>query len=86
MGALTRILYLVDSDTVILASGITGSADWTAIGTHIEVYHGRIAGNTTLPSLVITLSSPNPKTIAAGQELMLPCTLRIFSQESGECS
>lgn len=65
IGTLTRIIYLADSDTMILASGITGSTDWTAIGTRVEVYHGWLAGNTTSPNPVITLSNPNPKTIAA---------------------
>ncbi len=65
IGTLTRIIYLADTDTMILASGITGSTDWTAIGTRVEVYHGWFAGNTSSPNPVITLSSPNPKTIAA---------------------
>ncbi|GGH06418.1 SMP-30/gluconolaconase/LRE-like region family protein [Silvibacterium dinghuense] len=65
IGTLTRIIYLVDSDTMILASGITGSTDWTAIGTRVEVYHGWQAGNTSTPNPVITLTGTNPKTIAA---------------------
>lgn len=50
---------------MILASGITGSTDWTAIGTRVEVYHGWLAGNTLSPNPVITVSSTNPKSIAA---------------------
>lgn len=65
IGTLTRIIYLPDSDTMILASGITGSTDWTAIGTRIEVYHGWVAGNTSSPNPVITITKTNPKTIAA---------------------
>lgn len=65
IGTLTRIIYLADSDTMILASGISGSTDWTAIGTRVEVYHGWQAGNTSSPNPVITVSGTNPKTIAA---------------------
>ncbi len=65
IGTLTRIIYLADSDTMILASGVTGSTDWTGIGTRVEVYHGWLAGNTSSPNPVITLSSTNPKSIAA---------------------
>jgi hypothetical protein len=62
---LTRIIYLPESDTMILAQGIVGSTDWTSIGTRIEVYHGWQAGNTTTPNPVITLTKANPKSIAA---------------------
>jgi hypothetical protein len=62
---LTRIVYLPESDTMILAQGIVGSTDWTSIGTRIEVYHGWLAGNTTVPNPVINLTSANPKSIAA---------------------
>ncbi|MGU7770411.1 SMP-30/gluconolaconase/LRE-like region family protein [Burkholderia sp. MR1-5-21] len=62
---LTRIIYLPESDTMILAQGIVGSTDWTAIGTRIEVYHGWLAGNTTAPKPVINLTSANPKSITA---------------------
>jgi hypothetical protein len=62
---LTRIIYLPETDTMILARGIVGSTDWTSIGTRIEVYHGWQAGNTTTPNPVITLNSANPKSIAA---------------------
>jgi hypothetical protein len=62
---ITRILYLPDTDTMILARGIIGSIDWTAIGTTVEVYHGWLAGNHTTPNPVITLNSSNPKSIAA---------------------
>jgi len=62
---LTRIIYVPDTDTMILAQGIVGSTDWTSVGTRIEVYHGWLAGNTTTPNPVITLSSANPKSIAA---------------------
>jgi MBG domain (YGX type) len=63
--ALTRIIYLPESDTMILGRGIVGSIDWTSIGTTVEVYRGWLAGNTTAPTQVITISSPNPKSIAA---------------------
>ncbi|CAE6850125.1 hypothetical protein R75461_07429 [Paraburkholderia nemoris] len=62
---LARIIYLADSDTMILAQGIAGSWDWTAMKTRIEVYHGWLAGNTTRPDPVISLSSANAKSIAA---------------------
>ncbi|HTF67373.1 MAG TPA: hypothetical protein VK638_32305 [Edaphobacter sp.] len=65
VASLTRIIYLPETDTMILGQGIVGSTDWTSIGTRIEVYHGWLAGNTTTPNPVITLSSANPKSIAA---------------------
>ncbi|KWI62033.1 SMP-30/gluconolactonase/LRE family protein [Burkholderia ubonensis] len=61
----TRIVYQSDSDTMILAQGLTGNWDWTAMNGYIEVYHGWKAGNTSAPNPVITLTSPNPKSIAA---------------------
>ena len=71
IGRLTRIIYLPESDTMILA-GITGSTDWTAVGSRVEVYHGWLAGNTGAPNPVITLTSANPKSItAAGNELFV---------------
>ncbi|MGU7782204.1 SMP-30/gluconolactonase/LRE family protein [Burkholderia sp. PU8-34] len=69
---LTRIIYLADSDTMILAQGIVGSTDWTAVGTRIEVYHGWSAGNTTVPNPVINLASSGAKSIdAAGNHLFV---------------
>ncbi|CAB3792446.1 hypothetical protein LMG28688_03513 [Paraburkholderia caffeinitolerans] len=69
---LTRIVYLADSDTMLLAQGIAGSTDWTAIGTRIEVYHGWLAGNTTVPNPVIELPSTGAKAIdAAGNYLFV---------------
>ena len=69
---LTRIIYLADSDTMILAQGIPGSADWTAMQSRIEVYHGWSAGNTTNPNPVINLTSVNPKSMtAAGNYLFV---------------
>ena len=69
---LTRIIYLADSDTMILAQGIPGSADWTAMQSRIEVYHGWSAGNTTKPDTVINLTSVNPKSMtAAGNYLFV---------------
>jgi hypothetical protein len=62
---LTRIIYLPESDTMILAQGITGNTDWTAVGSRVEVYHGWLAGNTGAPNPVITISSANAKSIAA---------------------
>ncbi|MCX5539349.1 SMP-30/gluconolactonase/LRE family protein [Paraburkholderia sp. CNPSo 3076] len=60
---LERIVYLAESDTMILAQGIVGSMDWTSMGTRIEVYHDWSAGNTTRPGPVITVTSA--KSIAA---------------------
>ena len=69
---LTRIVYLADSDTMILGQGVVGGTDWTAIGTRIEVYHGWSAGNTTAPNPVITLPHANAKAIdAAGSYLFV---------------
>jgi hypothetical protein len=69
---LTRIVYLADSDTMILGQGIVGSTDWTSIGTRIEVYHGWSAGNTTTPNPVINLSHAGAKSIdAAGSYLFV---------------
>ncbi|RKT21697.1 SMP-30/gluconolaconase/LRE-like protein [Paraburkholderia sp. RAU2J] len=69
---LTRIIYLPESDTMILAQGIAGSWDWTAIQTRIEVYHGWSAGNTTRPDPVINIPSAAPKSMtAAGNYLFL---------------
>ncbi|WP_321887682.1 SMP-30/gluconolactonase/LRE family protein [Paraburkholderia bannensis] len=62
---LTRIIYLPESDTMILAQGIAGNTDWTAVGSRVEVYHGWLAGNTGTPNPVITISSANPKSITA---------------------
>ncbi|CAJ6901402.1 SMP-30/Gluconolaconase/LRE-like region family protein [Burkholderia pseudomallei] len=69
---LTRIVYLPESDTMILARGRPVGTDWTAIGTRIEVYHGWLAGNTAAPNPVIGRSSANPKSItAAGNYLFV---------------
>jgi hypothetical protein len=69
---LTRIIYLPETDTMILAQGILGSTDWTSIGTRVEVYHGWLAGNTTTPNPVISITSTNPKSItAAGNYLFV---------------
>lgn len=62
---LTRIIYQSDSDTMILAQGLAGSWDWTAMNGHIEVYHGWKGGNMSTPNPVIDLTSANPKSIAA---------------------
>lgn len=70
IGGLSRIIYLPESDTMILGQRIPGSTDWTGIGPRIEVYHGWLAGNRT--PTVITLASANPKTItAAGNYLFV---------------
>jgi hypothetical protein len=69
---LTRIIYLPDSDTMILTQGPTGSTDWTAVGSRVEVYHGWLAGNRTTPNPVINIISANPKSIvAAGNYLFV---------------
>ena len=69
---LTRIVYLADSDTMVLAQGAVGSNDWTSIGTRIEVYHGWSAGNTTKPDPVITLPHSGAKSIdAVGNHLFV---------------
>ena len=71
LGVMGRIIYLPESDTLILADIITGSTDWTSLGTRVEVYHGWKAGNTTNP-VVINLTSTNPKSItAAGNYLFV---------------
>ncbi|WP_343671026.1 SMP-30/gluconolactonase/LRE family protein [Paraburkholderia heleia] len=62
---LTRIVYLPESDTMILTGEDASITDWTAVGTRVEVYHGWLAGNTGAPDPVITLTSANPKSIAA---------------------
>jgi len=67
---LTRIIYLPASDTMILAQGIAGSRDWTAMNGHIEVYRGWSAGNTSQPGTIITLTAPNPETIAAAGDYL----------------
>ncbi|MBN3723849.1 SMP-30/gluconolaconase/LRE-like region family protein [Burkholderia sp. Ac-20379] len=68
---ITRVIYQAPTDTMVLAQGIAGSWDWTAMNGHLEVYHGWLAGNRT-PNPVIDLSSPNPKTIAvAGRYLFV---------------
>lgn len=60
-----RVVYLPESDTMILAQGLAGNPDWTAMNGRIEVYHGWSSGNIAQPGPVITLTSPNPKSIAA---------------------
>lgn len=62
---LTRIIYLPDSDTMILTQGPSGSTDWTAVGSRVEVYHGWLAGNRSTPNPVINITSANAKSIAA---------------------
>lgn len=62
---LTRIVYLPESDTMILTGEDASITDWTAVGTRVEVYHGWLAGNSSAPNPVITLTSANPKSIAA---------------------
>lgn len=62
LGTLGRIIYLPETDTLILANII--GTDWTSVGTRVEVYCGWLAGNQSNP-LVISLSSVNPKTLAA---------------------
>jgi hypothetical protein len=67
----TRIVYQTETDTMILAQGLAGNWDWTAMNGHIEVYHGWAAGNRT-PNPVINLTSANPKSItAAGNYLFV---------------
>lgn len=69
---LTRIIYLPESDTMILTQGPTGSTDWTAVGSRVEVYHGWLAGNRTTPKPVINITSANAKSItAAGNYLFV---------------
>jgi hypothetical protein len=62
---LTRIIYLADSDTMILTQGPSGSTDWTAVGSRVEVYHGWLAGNRNTPNPVINITGASPKSIAA---------------------
>ncbi|RKE36944.1 SMP-30/gluconolaconase/LRE-like protein [Paraburkholderia sp. BL23I1N1] len=69
---LTRIIYLPDSDTMILTQWATGSTDWTAVGSRVEVYHGWLAGNRSAPNPVINITSANAKSIvAAGNYLFV---------------
>jgi SMP-30/Gluconolactonase/LRE-like region len=69
---LERIIYLPESDTMVLAQGIAGSPDWTSMGTRIEVYHGWLAGNTAVPNPVINITTTNAKAItAAGNYLFV---------------
>lgn len=69
---LTRIIYLPESDTMILTQGPSGSTDWTAVGSRVEVYHGWLAGNRSTPNPVINIVSANPKSIvAAGNYLFV---------------
>jgi hypothetical protein len=69
---LTRIVYLPESDTMILTQGPAGSIDWTAVGSRVEVYHGWLAGNRTVPNPVINLTSASAKSItAAGNYLFV---------------
>ena len=65
-----RIVYLPASDTMILAQGLAGNWDWTAMNGRIEVYHGWTSGNIGQPAPVITLASPNPKSIAAAGDYL----------------
>ncbi|MBI0330216.1 SMP-30/gluconolaconase/LRE-like region family protein [Burkholderia plantarii] len=66
-----RVVYQASTDTMVLAQGIAGYWDWTAMNGHIEIYHGWKAGNRT-PGPVIDLPSPNPKSIAvAGRYLFV---------------
>jgi hypothetical protein len=63
---LTRIVYLAESDTMILGQGVVGSTDFTSMGNRIEVYHGWAAGNHTMPNPVITFpGGVEAKSIAA---------------------
>ncbi len=62
---LRRIVYLADSDTMILGQGAVDSTDWTVLGTRFEVYHGWKAGNTTRPDPVINVTDPGARSIAA---------------------
>jgi hypothetical protein len=69
---LTRIIYLPESDTMILAQGVAGNPDWSAMSGRVEVYHGWLAGNTFMPFPVINITRVNPKSItAAGNYLFV---------------
>jgi hypothetical protein len=69
---LTRIVYLPESDTMILAQGVAGIPDWSTMGGRIEVYHGWLAGNTSRPDPIISLGGASPKSItAAGHYLFV---------------
>jgi hypothetical protein len=45
---------------MILAQGIAGSWDWTAMKSRIEVYHGWSAGNISKPNPAGLLTSVRP--------------------------
>gem|GEM_PF-371128 len=58
---LNRLGYVPGSDTMVLGGG---SSDWTLIGNRVEVYNGWLAGNTTAPGTVITLTRAQAKSMA----------------------
>jgi hypothetical protein len=64
LGIMSRIIYLPETDTMILAQRIPGSTDWTSIGPRVEVYQGWKAGNQTAP-VVITITNIQPHSMAA---------------------
>lgn len=61
LGTLGRIIYLPETDTMILSNFI--GTDWTSIGSRVEVYHEWMAGNRV--PVVIGLTSLNPKSMSA---------------------
>lgn len=63
-GILARVLYLPDSGTMVLADRVTGSTDWTGIGSRVEVYHNW-STNRTSPLVINLNTALNPKTMAA---------------------
>mgnify|MGYP003945738555 CR=1 FL=1 len=67
---LVRIVYLPESDTMILAQGSGSLLDWTQMNERIEIYHGWQAGNTHRPNPVVELENASAKSIAAAGDYL----------------
>lgn len=67
---LVRIVYLPESDTMILAQGSGSQRDWTQMSERIEVYHGWQAGNRYRPNPVVELENASAKSIAAAGDYL----------------
>lgn len=67
---LVRIVYLPESDTMILAQGSGSLVDWTQMNGRIEIYHGWLAGNTHRPNPVVELENASAKSLAAAGDYL----------------
>jgi sugar lactone lactonase YvrE len=67
---LVRIVYLPESDTMILAQGSGSQRDWTQMSERIEVYHGWQAGNRYRPNPIVELENASAKSIAAAGDYL----------------